>query len=278
MASDEKRVKRRLSESPAVDTIAASDRSDRSGANAKAIAQGIIEVARQLTLGGTPAPKGSPFFGLDHDMPYEASALRLLSSQGIFRKYELVLEVGSGLGGRARWAAEMFGCQVVAVEVNRDKASIAEALNRASRTQGVWVTCGASAHIPLRSGAVTHAWWLAGQEGNAAQRVLREVWRVLRDGGFFALILPAATTEAAAVWSEDLGEAGFERPETRLWSVEHRGELHRVAERRFAEYATRQGWAPASWCGLLGTVAREPTQLLALFTRRRPLVRRVAAA
>src|SRR5207244_721205 len=71
----------------------------------------LLDLVRGLTA-STPPPRGLPYLGLEPASGTGFHLLDALSARGIFRKYELVLEVGAGLGGRARWLAARSGCAV----------------------------------------------------------------------------------------------------------------------------------------------------------------------
>ncbi|MCX8073475.1 MAG: class I SAM-dependent methyltransferase [Candidatus Binatia bacterium] len=176
---------------------------------ARAILASSRELRREL-----PPPRGCPFYGLDHDMSYPIAWLHALSSQGIFRKYEFVLELESGLGGRARWAAHHFGCRVLGVEPERERAAIAAQLGKYSKTLGEAVFCaGKLVALPFRDGVFTHAWWLWPRH-REPDRCLREAFRVLRDGGYLAWVVPSDPMACAR--AERLAcEAGFVTTEIR---------------------------------------------------------------
>ncbi len=123
-------------------------------------------------------------------MPYPVELLQRLSAQGIFRKYEFVLELESGFGGRARWAARQFGCQVLGVEPEEFAAVVARELGLNTRSGGEAVFCsGHPTALPFRSGVFTHVWWLWPRSAIDRVLCLQEVHRVLRDGGYFAWVL-----------------------------------------------------------------------------------------
>ena len=63
----------------------------------------IQDVVRARAL---PAPRGLPYLGLEHASGTNLDLLYTLSTRGIFRKYELVLDVEAGLGGTSRWLAQ----------------------------------------------------------------------------------------------------------------------------------------------------------------------------
>ena len=94
----------------------------------------LLDLVRGLTA-STPPPRGLPYLGLEHPSGTGFHLLDALSARGIFRKYELVLEVGAGLGGRARWLATRYGCEVVGATFTVAEAAAGSELGRRSRAQ-----------------------------------------------------------------------------------------------------------------------------------------------
>src|SRR5438445_6817933 len=99
---------------------------------AAAAAVTIIDVTRDLAR-TVPPPRGAPYFCLDSEVPYDLRVLDAFCSRGIFRKYELALELGSGLGGRARWLAARSGCRIVGIDPRPQTVAAAVLLNRRAR-------------------------------------------------------------------------------------------------------------------------------------------------
>src|SRR5439155_1129197 len=91
----------------------------------------LLDLVRGLTA-STPPPRGLPYLGLEHASGTGFHLLDALSARGIFRKYELVLDVGAGLGGRARWLATRFGCEVVGATLTVEEAAGGTQLGRRS--------------------------------------------------------------------------------------------------------------------------------------------------
>ncbi len=154
--------------------------------------------------------RGAPCFGLDAGVSYALDQLENLSSHGIFRKYEFVLEIGCGLGGRARWLSSRLGCRVVGLEGRLDVAQAGQFLSR--RTQfddQVTLTPGSLEAFPLRSGAFTHAWWLECGASECTDAALAEARRVVRPGGYFALRCRNDASIDAEELRRRLGRAGF---------------------------------------------------------------------
>src|SRR5438552_19140454 len=83
----------------------------------------LIETLVRTHRASTPPPRGLPYLGLEHASGTGFHLLDALSARGIFRKYELVLDVGAGLGGRARWLATRFGCEVVGATLTVEEAA-----------------------------------------------------------------------------------------------------------------------------------------------------------
>jgi SAM-dependent methyltransferase len=179
------------------------------------LAELIQELTRELTA-GTPPPRGLPYLGLEHTSGTGAHLLDALSTHGIFRKYESVLELGAGLGGNARYLAARLGCDVVAVTATSVEAEAARALNRRTgvRLQVRFVPADLVA-LPFRPARFTHVWIvekLARATDPAA--VLAEAFRLVRPGGHLAVqeLVPAAAGNAHA---ETIGAAGFVELEVR---------------------------------------------------------------
>ncbi len=214
---------------------------ERSGivtTTASLLARKVFELSRSLRA-ELPIPRGAQFYGLDHDMPYPVEVLQVLSAQGIFRKYEFVLELESGFGGRARWAARQFGCQVLGVEPDEKAAQVAQALGKYAGELSQAVFCrGGLEALPFRSGAFTHVWWLWPRSAVEPRKCLREAHRVLRDGGYFAWVV-GWEGEASRQAERQLREVGFVITEKRRLEVGRPNPWFALARRRF-EQAIRE--------------------------------------
>ena len=79
------------------------------------LAATIEELTRRLTA-AAPAPRGLPYLGLERPSGSGVQLLEALSTHGIFRKYELVLDLGGGLGATARWLAGRLGLPLDALD------------------------------------------------------------------------------------------------------------------------------------------------------------------
>src|SRR2546425_9202973 len=89
-----------------------------------------IETLVRAHKAATPAPRGLQYLGLERASGTGFHLLDALAARGIFRKYELVLDLGAGLGGTSRWLAARLGCEVVGTAASRAEADAGEALPR----------------------------------------------------------------------------------------------------------------------------------------------------
>jgi SAM-dependent methyltransferase len=146
----------------------------------------IQEVVRARAL---PAPRGLPYLGLEHASGTNLDLLHTLSTRGIFRKYELVLDVEAGLGGTSRWLAQRLGCEVVATAPSAAEAVAAADLARRARLSGhARAVAAVAAALPFRHGRFTHVWIVESLPRlPQPERALAEAARVLRHGGLLAI-------------------------------------------------------------------------------------------
>src|SRR5881628_2852606 len=75
----------------------------------------LIEALVRTHRAAAPPPRALPYLGLEHASGTGFHLLDALAARGIFRKYELVLDLGAGLGGTSRWLASRLGCEVVGI-------------------------------------------------------------------------------------------------------------------------------------------------------------------
>lgn len=161
---------------------------------------------------------------------------------------ERLLDIGSGVGGPARWIAARFGCHVTGVDLTPEFCEAARALNAAcSMTDRVAIIEGSALDLPVPDAAFERA-YSQNVVMNIADkpRFYREAFRALRPGGFLALsnVCAGETGEpyfpvpwaamrdtsflaTVAQTRADLVEAGFE-----IVSFEDTTERHKEAARR----------------------------------------------
>jgi ubiquinone/menaquinone biosynthesis C-methylase UbiE len=97
-----------------------------------------------------------------------------------------LLDVGSGIGGPARYFASVFGCRVTGVDLTPQFVAAATELSRLTGLAGsVDFIEGDVAELPFEPDAFDHAYcFYVGMNLPDKPAVLRECFRVLRPGGF----------------------------------------------------------------------------------------------
>ena len=172
---------------------------------AEALADAAAIVTRRM-----PAPRGLPFYGLDHPPGALDRMLATLSDLGIFRVYSHVLDLSGGLGGPARWLARRHACRVSLVGADRDLAGASALLTaRAFLVERVSTIRAEPARLPFADEVFTHAWQIAvGTGGGERSQVFAEAWRTLRPGGWLAVAANVSLDSLTA----DVDAAGFRDP------------------------------------------------------------------
>ena len=161
----------------------------------------IVEELVRAHRASSPPPRGLPYLGLEHASGTGFHLLDALATRGIFRKYELVLELGAGLGAASRWLAARLGCEVVGTTGGIEEASAAaELTRRAGLATQVRFVPSADA-LPFRADRFTHVWVVESLARVAdPERALAEAFRAVRRGGTLAMQeLVAADGAAPAI-------------------------------------------------------------------------------
>jgi SAM-dependent methyltransferase len=184
----------------------------------------ILDVARGLAEGG-PAPRGRPFFGLDHASGTPLGLIDDLATRGIFRKYEHVLDLGAGLGATTRYLTTRLGCTATATAATRGEAAAGRLLTaRAALDWQVFHAVANPTCLPFAEAAFTHVWIVDVLPGlGPTDRVLAEAFRVLRPGGHLGV-------QERVIRRDDptIADHGFVRPETRQADLGRAGFLEIV--------------------------------------------------
>jgi ubiquinone/menaquinone biosynthesis C-methylase UbiE len=147
------------------------------------------------------------------------------------RPTDHLLDVGSGLGGPARWLSKRFGCRVTGIDLTAEFCEIAEHLTRLIGLEGrVRFLVGNALAMPFDDGTFDGAYSMFVSMNIADKAQLyREIHRVLRSGGWLVLSeiaraetgdvtypMPWAATAAESFLStaddtrKELRTAGFE--------------------------------------------------------------------
>ena len=161
-----------------------------------------------------------------------------------------VLDIGSGLGGPARFLAGRLGAHVTAVEpTERFRTGCIELTRRAGLADQIDVVEGTATNLPVPDGSIDVAWMQA-VSISVSDKVgmAREIRRVLRPGGrlaffdstsgpsgdpFFPLPWADGPSESFVVPAEELRDA-FERAglQVEVWN-EQEGAVAQIAQRGF---------------------------------------------
>jgi SAM-dependent methyltransferase len=195
-------------------------------------------------------PEGlAPF---DHFHGRGVAATQEIAAQLALRPGERILDIGSGIGGPARWFAAKFAVQVTGVDLTPEFCAAAEVLNAATGLTGhVTILQGSALALPVPDGAFDAA-YSQNVIMNIADKQLfyREAFRALRPGGRLALSnlcagpagepyfpVPWATTRETSFLATpesmraDLIAAGFEIADFRDITAATREAQRRTRER-----------------------------------------------
>jgi sarcosine/dimethylglycine N-methyltransferase len=215
------------------------------------IAERVLAAFRAANGPDAPVtPEGlAPF---DHFHGRGVAATQELAAQLALQPGERVLDIGSGIGGPARWFAAKFGVQVTGVDLTPEFCAAAEELNAATGlADRVTIRQGSALALPVPDGAFDAA-YSQNVIMNIADKPLfyREAFRALRPGGRLALSnlcagpagepyfpVPWATTRDTSFLATpesmraDLVAAGFEIADFRDITAEIREVQRRTRER-----------------------------------------------
>ena len=221
------------------------------------------------------------------DAPVTVDALSVLDhfhGRGIVATQELItvlkpepdehlLDIGSGIGGPARWVADKCGVHVTGVDLTPEFCAAARALNRATGLEArVTIIEGSALALPVPDEAFDRAYSQNVIMNIADKRQFyRQAFRALRRGGVLALsnlcagngeglIYPVPWADTAATsflatpqeMEADLSAAGFEIVAFRNTTAEVE-----AATRRNRERLERDGLGPLGTHLILGDALRQ---------------------
>jgi SAM-dependent methyltransferase len=140
-----------------------------------------------------------------------------------------LVDIGSGLGGPARYLAKMCGCRVTGVDLTAEfVAAAAELTRRAGLSAEVDFRQGSALELPLADGSFDLAW-----SQNVAMNIgdrlgyYGEVRRVLKSGGRFAIQDvtrgPAGEPHYPVMWADTPTTSVLHTPEATRGMLERAG-------------------------------------------------------
>jgi SAM-dependent methyltransferase len=185
---------------------------------------------------------------------------------------EHILDIGSGIGGPARWIAAKCGVRVTGVDLTPEFCAAAEALNRATGlADRVTIKNGSALALPVADNEFDRAYSQNVIMNIADKRAFyREAFRALRPGGVLALsnacngagelVYPVPWAETAATsflaspdeMAADLRTAGFE-----IVSFRDTTDEVMAAVRRNRKRLERGGLAPLGTHLIMGERLRD---------------------
>jgi len=116
-------------------------------------------------------------------------ATQELARQMALRVGLRMLDVGSGLGGPARYFAAEHGCAVTGIDLTKEFVRVAQSLTARTKLDHlVEFRVGSALELPFAAGAFDAAYMLhVGMNISDKAGVFREVRRVMKPGGLFAV-------------------------------------------------------------------------------------------
>jgi len=116
------------------------------------------------------------------------------------RPADHLLDVGSGLGGPARWLSARFGCRITGIDLTPEFCAIAEHLTRLVGLDArVRFRLGDALAMPFEDGAFDGVYSMFVSMNIADKpRLYREIYRVLKPGGWLVLSEIAREKEGEA--------------------------------------------------------------------------------
>jgi ubiquinone/menaquinone biosynthesis C-methylase UbiE len=126
-----------------------------------------------------------------------------------------LLDIGSGLGGAARFFARRYGCRVTGIDLTPEYVEVARTLTqRVGLSEQGEFRVGSALDLPFGDGSFDRATLLhVGMNIPDKERLCTEVHRVLRRGGLFAIYDVMQTGAFPVPWAAGKATSFLETPE-----------------------------------------------------------------
>ena len=147
------------------------------------------DIAGRVLAAAGPSPTPEKLAAIDHFHGGGVAATRELVAMLEPRRGEHLLDLGSGIGGPARWIAATFDCRVTGIDLTPSFCRAAEALNAATgMADRVRIVEGSALDLPFDDASFDRA-YSQNVVMNIADkpRFYSEALRVLKRGGVLAL-------------------------------------------------------------------------------------------
>ncbi|WP_454848022.1 class I SAM-dependent methyltransferase [Rhizobium binxianense] len=203
---------------------------------------------------------------------WRAATVELAKDLGFEHGFR-ILDVGSGLGGPARYLAEHYGCQVAGIDLTRDYVDVANALTlRCGLSDLAVFQQGSALALPFGEAEFDGALMVhVGMNIEDKARLFAEVRRVLRPGRLFGVydIMHAGAGEIVypVPWAASKATSFVESPDTyrRLISAagfaieleNDRSAMALALGREMREAAARDGVPPLGLHIVMGPATAE---------------------
>ena len=154
----------------------------------EAIADRILAALREAYRPDVPITPDA-LAPLDHFHGRGVAATEALSTRLAPEAGDRLLDIGSGIGGPARWMAAHFGCHVTGIDLTRAFCDAAEMLTHAcGMSDQVRIVHGSATDLPFPDQSFDRAYSQNVLMNIADKpRFYREAFRVLRPGGLLAV-------------------------------------------------------------------------------------------
>jgi len=132
---------------------------------------------------------------------------------------DVVLDIGCGLGGAARFVASEVGCRVCGIDLSAEYVEVGQALNQWLGLDGnITLDEGSATELPFEPGSFDHAYMLhVGMNIEDKEQLFANIGRVLKPGGLFAIYDIMATSDDApsypVPWASEAAISHLASPE-----------------------------------------------------------------